>query len=120
MDEYIAELDSIEINGHKMTDFKSVTPKGVKFRKTVELMGKTGTARLTKRHAFSIEYVSPSGRPEFDWESLDNGTVVFNYPSGRRDVFLGATCLEVGDGKIDGSNELTRNIEIAASEMRTE
>ncbi len=120
MDEYIAELDSIEVNGQKITDFKSVTPKGVTFRKTVELMGKTGKAKQRKRYALTIEYVPPSGKPEFDWEALDNGTVVLNYPDGRRGTYSGASCLSTGDAGINGQDAQVKNIEIAADKMVTE
>jgi hypothetical protein len=120
MDEYRATLDYLEVNGQQMTDFRSVTPDGVKYRKTVNLMGKTGKASITKRYGFTIEYVVPAGKPRFNWEALDNMSIVWVYPDGKRDVYLGCSALEVDGGKIDGETEQVINVKIAADSMRPE
>jgi hypothetical protein len=118
MDEYITSV-ILEINGKKITDFKSVSEDARVLRKTVPLMGKTGKAAVTPRHGLSLEYVIPAKRAEFDFASVDNCTVTFVKETGRV-IFTGVSTLEIGETKYDGENESTRMIKFVADARREE
>lgn len=118
MEGYIASI-TLEINGAKREDFNAFTEKERVFRKAVNLMNTTGTLKVKGRHLFSIDYVVPADKPEFDFEGLEDGTVTIDYENGRRICFGEATCLSIGEAKFDGDKEVVKTIEFVAG-TRTE
>ena len=102
MSEYVSQV-LLEVNGQEITDFKSVSEKEVKVSEPVKLMNKTGFAMATKRFEVDVEYVVPSDAPEFDFESLRNGTLTIDKMNGVRVVYTGCYTIKVG---ADGVPEL--------------
>ena len=104
----------LSVNGQDISDFKAFTEKTRTLRKSVHLMYKTNAADLTQRYMIDLDYVVPRDVPEFDFEDVTGGTLVIEYDSGEQVRFGGVHCLTVGDGVIDGENELVRKIEFMA------
>jgi len=105
----------LEVNGTSVAEFRSVTEKAVIARKPVNLMYSTGVAELTKRYQLTVEYVYPRSVTPFDFLGVENGTLSVEYDSGERHDFGGVSCLEVGDGKIDGETEMLKEITFMAA-----
>jgi len=118
MEAYITSI-TLEINGQQLEDFNSFTEKERVFKKTVNLMNTTGTVKVKARHNFSLDYVVPADKPEFDFEGITAGTVTIDYENGKRISFGEVECLSIGEAKFDGDKEVTKNIEFAAG-IRTE
>lgn len=114
MPEYVSQV-LLEVNGQEISDFKSVTEKEVETGKEVKLMNKTGFASATRRYGAEVEYVVPRDAPEFDFESVKNGTLTIDKQNGVRVTFTGVYCLKVGSTKYDGDNEVTRTIDFGAA-----
>lgn len=118
MEAYIAGI-TLEINSQQMDDFNSFTEKERVFKKPVNLMNKTGSVKVTARHSFSLDYVVPADKPEFDFKAVTDGTVTIDYENGKRISFGEVECLSIGEAKYDGDKEVTKNIEFIAG-TRTE
>lgn len=110
---YITRL-ALEVNGIVVTDFKSFTEKARTLRKKVPLMYKSGTAELTQRYEVEVDYVVPRDVTPFDFDSVVGGTLTVEYDSGDRTDFGGVATISVGDGKVDGENELVKVITLSA------
>jgi hypothetical protein len=104
---------ALEINGQEITDFKSVTDKTITYNKPVHLMYKTGSTVLTQRFLFDVDYVVPQSDP-YDFSQVKGGTFTIEYDNGDRTDFGGVSIISVGDGKVDGENELVKVIEFMA------
>ncbi|MFH1028484.1 MAG: hypothetical protein V1791_10825 [Pseudomonadota bacterium] len=118
MSEYVAKV-SLEVNGQEITDFKAVSEGGRTLRKQVPLMNKTGHTNVTQRYTASVDYVVPSDAPEFDFDSVEGGTLTIDKGNGSRVTYGGVCTLEVGETKYDGDNEAVKTISLSA-ETRTE
>ena len=118
MEGYITSI-ALEINGAKLEDFNGFTEKERVFKKTVNLMNTTGTLKVKGRHLFSVDYVVPADKPEFDFEGVEDGTVTIDYENGRRISFGEVECLSIGEAKFDGDKEVVKTIEFVAG-TRTE
>jgi hypothetical protein len=118
MELYATQI-TLNINGEQINDFNAFTEKERVFKKTVNLMNSTGILSVFQRHHFSLEYVVPANKPEFDFESVSEGTVKIVYENGRSVSFGEVHCLSIGDSKFDGDKEVTKNIEFSAH-SRTE
>jgi len=118
MEAYIASI-TFEINGELLEDFNAFTEKERVFKKAVNLMNTTGTIKVKGRHNFSLDYVVPADKAEFDFEGVEDGTVTIDYENGKRISFGEVECLSIGEAKFDGDKEVTKNIEFAAG-TRTE
>lgn len=105
---------ALEVNGTVVTDFKAVTEKARVVRKAVPLMYKTGAAELTQRYQVEVDYVVPRDTAEFNFAAVTGGTLSLEYDSGDRVDFGGVHTLDVGDGAIDGENELVKKITLMA------
>lgn len=118
MEAYISKV-SLEINGELEEDFNAFTEKERVNKKTVNLMNKTGTIKVTKRYFFSLDYVVPANKPERDFEGIEEGTVTIDYENGKRISYGGVNQLSTGEAKYGDDNEVVKSIEFVA-ETRTE
>lgn len=105
---------TVEVGGASITDFKGVTEAEVTPAKVVPLMHSTGAAQLTKRFAFSLDYVVPQGT-QVDWYGVSNTTASIIYDDATRTDFGGVEVITVGEGALDGENELVRRISFMAA-----
>jgi hypothetical protein len=104
-------------NGQNITDFKGFVEGAITSTKAVPLMHKTGSAKLTRRFTFQLDYVVPQVAP-VDW--LDaayaegTGTAMITYDNGDTLQYGGVSVLESGEGTVDGENELVKRISFTA------
>ena len=113
MAEYASRV-LLEVNGQSIEDFQSVTEKEVEIRKKVKLMNKTGVINAVPEYNVDVDYVVPADKPEFDFESVRDGTLTIVLDNGVRKAYTGVYCLKVGDTQYDGDKEATRTIEFVA------
>lgn len=118
MEAYITRI-GLEVNGEQLEDFNGFTEKERLLKRTVALMNTTGTTKVKERPHFSIDYVVPSDKPEFDFAGLADATVTIDYENGKRISFGEVECLSIGEAKFDGDKEVVKTIEFVAG-TRTE
>jgi len=118
-DKYILKC-TLSANGTEITDFKAFAEGERILRKQINLMNKTGHATMTPRYGVTLDYVVPSAGDEFDWDAIENGTLVAEYDGGRRVLFSGVSTLTVGEAALDQDNELVKKISLGASDRRVE
>ena len=111
--EYVSQV-TLEVNGQEIDDFNSVTEKEVEIKKEVKLMKKTGIVRVVPKYGLQVEYVVPKDVEEFDFETVDNGTLTIDLGNGKRRQYTGVHTLKIGDTKYDGDKEATRTIDMIA------
>lgn len=116
--EYVSQV-LLEVNGQAIDDFKSVTEKEVEIRKIVPLMKKIGVVRTRPQYGLEVEYVVPKDSPEFDFESVADGTLTIDLENGVRKQYSGVYTLKIGDTKYDGENEAVRTVELVAMKRTT-
>jgi len=114
MDEFVSKI-WLELNGQEITDFNKVQEGKRELRAAVNLMNKTGFLRKTTRYTVTVDYVEPADNPEFDFESVENGTLTIDKGNGVRITYTGVCCLEIGDVTFDGEKEATPAIQFGAS-----
>lgn len=114
MEAYATQI-TLTVNGAQLEDFNAFTEKERVFKKTINLMNSTGFVRTFQRHHFTLDYVIPADKPEYDFEKVQDATVVIGYESGRIVQFGGVECLSIGDAKYDGDKEVTKAIEFGAT-----
>lgn len=114
MSDYVTKI-TLAINGEEITDFKSVTEKEYELRKQVKLMNKTGFINVTPQFGVDVEYVVPENAPEYDFSSVEGGTLILTFGNGEITTYTGVCTLKIGATKYDGDNEATRTIELAAT-----
>ena len=112
-EEYVRKV-SLEINGQEITDFKTVTQGERTLRVPVKLMGKTGFAKITQRPTCSLDYVVPKDNPEFDFDSVEDGTLTIDYENGTRVTYNGVCTEKIGQMKHDEENDLVKEISFIA------
>lgn len=117
MDLYVSRI-VLEVNGQQVDDFDKVTVKEVETRKPVHLARKTGYVNVTERPQITVEYVIPANSPEFDFKSVENGTLTIDYENGTRVSYSGVTYLKAGDVTYgDGDNPAKRTIDLGADPL---
>ncbi|MCK5450257.1 MAG: hypothetical protein KAI70_00675 [Candidatus Omnitrophica bacterium] len=104
----------LEFNGAKFTDFESFTDTSVTKFKQVNLMGKTGHAKMTPRYSFTCNVKSAYVKPPVDLSSVEGGTCTVIDDAKNRTSYYGVYTLETGDGTIDGETELTKTVTFGA------
>ena len=114
MDKYVSTVRLV-VNGEEITDFSSVTEKEYELRRAVPLMNKTGIVSVNPQYGVDVDYVVPEESVEYDFNSLQDGTLIIEYPSGQLTTYTGITTLKVGTTKYDGNKEATRPIELLAT-----
>ena len=107
MSEYVNRV-SLEFNGQVFEDFDSWTDNSVVLPKQVNLMNKTGHAKMTPRYGFSVSVKTPNIPAGIDLDSVSNGTLTVEYENGSRLTYGGVYCMETGEGTADGETELTK------------
>jgi len=113
MDKYVSTITLI-VNGQEITDWKTVEEKARTPRKQVNLAKKTGVMNVTQRYGVTMDYAVPADKPEFDFESLEDATLVIDLENGRLITYTGVATLEIGATKYDGDNEAVRTIDFVA------
>jgi hypothetical protein len=105
----------LEVNGQSVEDFQAVTEKEIEIAKEVKLMNKIGIVKVVPKYGIGVDYVVPADAPEFDFESVSDGTLTIDLDNGVRKVYSGVYTLKVGDTKYDGDKEATRTIDLIAT-----
>jgi len=82
-------------------------------------MKKFGVVGTRPQYGLEVEYVIPKDAPEFDFESVEDGTLTIDLENGTRKQYSGVYALKIGDTKYDGENEATRTIELVAMKRTT-
>jgi hypothetical protein len=118
MSELVSQV-ALEVNGQELTDLKNVKEGARVLRKQVPLMRKTAYMNMIPRYTVSGDAVVPANSPEFDYDSVADGTLTIDYLNGRRITYGGVYCLEVGETTFDGENEALRPVTFGAT-SRTE
>ena len=118
MSEYVRKV-LLEVNGQEITDFKSVTEGERTLRVPVKLMNKTGFATVTQRPTVQVEYVIPKDSPEFDFDTVENGTLTIDYENGTRISYSGVCTDKVGQVKYDEDNDAVKQIDFIVTGSRT-
>jgi hypothetical protein len=119
MSEYVS-LVNLEVNGQSITDFQTVEEGEFELARQVKLMNKTGSCNIYPRHSVKVEYVIPSDAPEFDWTTVQNGTLTIDYLSGTRVTYMGVNIGKMGAAKHDGEKESTRSIDLICEQRLEE
>ncbi|HUU89241.1 MAG TPA: hypothetical protein VMX17_16015 [Candidatus Glassbacteria bacterium] len=110
---------TLEMNGVSFSDFSSFTDNSVIKAKAVNMMHKTGHAKMTPRYGFTIEIKKPY-LGSIDLDEVEEGTLTVEYDSGERILYRGVYTLETGDSSMDGETELTITKSFSASEKKKE
>jgi hypothetical protein len=97
----------LEVNGLSFTDFESFTDGAVTYHKPVNMMNKTGFAKMTPRHGFSAVVKVSVAKSVIDLDNVSGGTFTVEYEGGRRDTYGGVYTLDRSEGSINGETELT-------------
>ncbi len=117
MDEYVSKI-ILDVNGQQIEDFEEITEPEQELRKRVDLANKTGFCRVTARLEGTLKYVIPNGRPAFNWNSLENGTLIVTHLDGTRISYTGVSVLKVGK-PVKGKDEAaTQDIDWLASGLQ--
>lgn len=111
--EYVSQI-TLEVNGRQIDDFNSVTEGERELKKEVKLMNKSGIISVPARYPLKVEYVVPKDAPEFDFESVADGTLTIDYGNGTRLQFTGVYTLKIGETKFGDEKEATRAIDLIA------
>ena len=111
MDDYVSSV-TLMVNGRKMADLMSVTEKETIPRAQMNLMGKTGKKKLTKRYGLLVDYVPPASGVEYDWDGLENGTIIIRYESGKKKTYPECSTLKVGQLKYSEDSDPVREIDL--------
>ena len=114
MDEFLSTV-SLECNSQVIDDWSTFEEDARVLRKAVNLAKKTGVMSVTQRHGFTVGYAVPKNKPEFDFDSVQDGTFTVDYENGRRVTFTGCSVVEVGALKFDGDKEAIKDIKFIAS-----
>ena len=96
----------LEVQGTTFSDFSSFTNNSVTVAKQVEMMNKTGFAKMTPRYGFTIEVKKPYVG-SIDLDNITDGTLTVEYDSGERILYKGVQSIETGDETTDGETETT-------------
>jgi hypothetical protein len=108
----------VVIDGQDMDDFKTFKEMEVEHAKEVPLMYETGFAEKTPRRKFSLDYVVPSGKAEFNFAALKNATISVAKDGGvGRRTYTGCRRLTIGEVTYDGDNEAVKTITFGARKM---
>lgn len=119
MSQYVRKV-LLEINGQEITDFKTVQEGERVLRQPVKLMGKTGFAEVTQRPTVTVDYVIPYDAPEFDFDSVQDGTLTIDYDNGTRITYSGLSTEKVGQVKYDEDNDAVKTVEFIATDRAEE
>lgn len=107
---YITRVE-LAISGQDLTDdIKMVDQKAYEKAIPVKLMYRTGSALKTMRWEVDLDYAIPQDRAAFDFESVDDETLIVTYDSGEQVRFGGVTFKGVADVSADGEAEVVKKI----------
>lgn len=112
-EEYVAQV-LLEINGRKITDFKSVEEGEYEVHKRVKTMSGKGHVTVVPDPSVTVEYIIPLDTPEFDFDTVKNGTLTIDYLNGKRVKYSGVYTEKVGSAKHTGDDASTKTIVFSA------
>jgi len=112
MAEYVNRVQ-LDFNGKSFSDFESWSDNSVTLHKQVNLMNKTGHAKMTPRYGFSVGVKIPNVPPDIDLDAVSGGTCTVEFGGTdetirTRITYAGVYTLETGEGSADGETEMTR------------
>lgn len=103
---YVNKVE-LEVNGASFTDFESFADGAVTYHKSVNMMNKTGFAKMTPRYGFSTVVKVSVAKSTIDLDNVSGGTFTAEYEGGRRITYGGVYTLDKSEGTINGETELT-------------
>lgn len=118
MAEYINKV-SVEVDGVVDEDFDNVSIGSVVKYKVVNLMNKTGHAKMQPRYTLTINRIEPVIESPIDLGNVANGQVTLDMGTYRK-TYTGVYALEDGEGTIDGETEYSHPISFSAEKMTKE
>lgn len=118
-DEYVSKC-VLTVNGQDLSDFTRFREDERALRRAVNLMNKTGFSKMTPRYGLTLVYQVPASGEEFNFDDVENGTLVVEYDGGKRVLYGGVSSLTVGPGEVDGDSEMEREIAFLATSRREE
>jgi hypothetical protein len=115
-DEYVSQV-TLEVNGEEITDFDKVKEPERALREPIQLMGKTGFVTVTPQYINgTISYVIPRGVTEFDFDSVEDGTLTIDKGDGARVTYTGVFVAKIEEPEFDETGKkATRKITWAAT-----
>ncbi len=114
-EEYVTQA-LLEINGQSITEFKTVTEGERELYSPVKLMNRTGHGKKLERPTVKVDYVIPSDTPEFDFTTVQGGTLTIDRQNGTRIKYIGVYTTKIGEAHYDVEAEcVVKTIEFSAS-----
>ncbi len=83
-------------------------------------MNKTGFANVTQRPTVQVDYIIPKSAPEFDFDSVEDGTLTIDYDNGTRITYGGICTDKIGSVKYDEDNDAVKQIDFIVTGGRVE
>jgi len=116
MAKYVSSV-GLEINGELIDDFAEISEPEVEYGKPVDLMNKTGHLDTTPRYRpLKLKYVVPADKPEFDFTTVQDGTLTIVYKNGTRRRYTGVYVNKIGNETYKDGSETVRDIELSAED----
>lgn len=92
--------------GQRVKHLKNYKANEVAYRAEVATLDGYGTADVTKKIGFTIDYAIPRGEPaKLDWSDVVDEDWVVELEGGRRVNYGGVDCLNRGEYTTDGEKE---------------
>ncbi|MDA8170321.1 MAG: hypothetical protein M0Z48_00630 [Nitrospiraceae bacterium] len=116
-DQYVSRIN-LEINGQDVDDFKKCSEGEVELAKQVKLMNKTGHCNTVPRFEVEVDYVIPSGSPEFDFTQLtaaNPGTLTIDRQDGTRITYQGVVTRKIGKTEYNEEKEASKTVTLGAA-----
>lgn len=110
---------TLVVNGQEISDFQSVKIHEIEYKKPVNAANKTGFVEVTPRHQVTVNYIVPNG-VEFDFTTVEDGTLTINKENGSKIMFFGVTMLKVGEAELGAEKEVVRPINLMATDRKEE
>lgn len=104
---------TVNIDGKKITNFKSFTEKASDINKLVELHSGYDVISLEPKNEFSLEWVLQKDNLP-DWSSYNNITVEIKQVGGKTIIYGDCSVISIDDASYSGRDEVTQNINFFA------
>lgn len=117
--EYVSKITLIA-NGQEVAHLESCTEMEREVRTSKNLMRSTGFYRRQPRYQLQCVYAIPAAATEFDFEGLENGTIIVEYEGGRRILYSGVSTLTIGEKPFNETDAATCTVLMGADSRREE
>ena len=112
--EFVSRV-ALEVNGQLIEDFDTVSEMEIEVRRPVRLARKRGFVKVNPNYGVKVDYVVPSGVPEFDFQGIEDATLTIDKEDGSRIVYTGVFCMKVGETRYgEEGTPAKRTIELGA------